>query len=251
MEQQRALREAIAAIEAGDQLAGRQMLSQILRSDPGCAEAWLWMSRIAEHDTQRQECLRRALSPNQADMAAGPRTRQHPAQPLEESTSPFLTLAESPPPATSGGDELRVGPVMTTRSSLQALSPPLTEMQRQVGQRNIMLAGAMVCSLFCGLALLLFVVSTVVPAAHERLRRRYESTPYEAILWCPSCEQSGEPVILWDRPGRLFSTKVGALAHATAVTVVAEEWAKMEGRVYVEVQAATESGWVRSTYLRQ
>jgi len=251
MEQRRALREAIAAIEAGDQLTGRQMMSQILRSDPGCAEAWLWMSRIAENDTQRQECLRRALSPNQADMVAGPRTRQPPAQPLGESTSSFLTPVEPPPPAISEGDGLRVGPVMTTRSGLQALSPPLTETQRQVGQRNIMLTGAMTSSLFCGLALLVFLVATVVPAAHERIRRRYESTPYEAILWCPSCEQVGEPVILWDRPGRLFSTKAGALAHATVVTVVAEEWARMEGCVYVEVQAATESGWVRSTYLRQ
>jgi len=140
---------------------------------------------------------------------------------------------------------------MTTRSGLQALSPPLAETQRQVGQRNIMLAGAMASSLFCGLALLFFLVATVVPAAHDRIRRRYESTPYEAILCCPSCEQSGESVILWGRPGRLFSTKAGALAHATTVTVVAEEWAKMEGCVYVEVQAATESGWVRSTYLRQ
>jgi hypothetical protein len=140
---------------------------------------------------------------------------------------------------------------MTIRSDLWTLPPLLTETQRQVGQRNIMLAGAMTSLLFCGLALLVFLVATVVPAAHERIRRRYESTPYVAVLWCPSCEQSGKQVILWDRPGRLLSTKVGALAHASTVTVVAEEWAKMEGCVYVEVQAATESGWVRSTYLRQ
>jgi len=112
-----------------------------------------------------------------------------------------------------------------------------------------MLAGAMGFSLLCGLALLVFLVLTAVPTAHERVRQRYASMPYEAVLWCQSCEQSGEPVILRDRPGRLFSREAGTLDHGTTVTVIAEEWVKLEGCIYVEVQAAAESGWVHSTYL--
>lgn len=251
MEQRRTLRDAIAAIEAGDQITGRRTLSDILRFDPTCAEAWLWMSRIAENESQRHEYLCRALSPRDGT-AAGSVTVPNAAQiPEEQILSSSLTPTEVPPPAASGVGCVDQSPVLTTRKDLWDPTPLLTEEQRQKGQRNVMLAGAMSLSLFCGVALLVYLALTIVPAAHERTQQRYVSTPYPAVIWCPSCEQSGQPIILRDRPRRLFSGAAGTLDHGTVVTVVGEEWATLEGRVYVHVQIATASGWVRATDLKR
>ncbi len=249
MEQRKTLRDAIAAIEAGDQIAGRRMLSQVLRADPTCSEAWLWMSRIAENDSQRQECLRRALSPRE-DVTAGPPTIPNAVQLPKEIAASLLPPTELPPPVapSMGGVSGVMG--MTTRMDLRDSLLPLTEEQRQTGQRNVMLAGAMTFALLCGIALLVFLVLTIVPAAHERMQQRYVLTPYQAVLWCPSCERSGAPIILHDRPGRVFSGRAATLDHGTTVTVLGEEWAVLEGCVYVRVQTAGTRGWVRATYLR-
>jgi hypothetical protein len=113
-----------------------------------------------------------------------------------------------------------------------------------------MLSGAMALSLLCGVAVLAFLLVAIVPAAHERIEQRYTSTPYQAVLWCPSCERSAEPIVLRDRPSRPFSSRAGTLDHGTTVTVVAEEWAKLEGRLYVRVQTATAGGWIQAKYVR-
>lgn len=249
MEQRQALKSAVAAIESGDHVAGRLMLVQVLRADPTCSEAWLWLSRIAESDAERQECLRRALSPREASPFTppfGPRTGELPG----EFSSSSLTPASAVLPPVRDADGTAAATQMATRMRPRDDLPPLGEEQRRSGQRNAMVAGAMSLSLLCGVVLLVFLVLTLVPAAHERMRQRYTSTPYRAVLWCPSCDRSDEPIVLRERPRRILSGRAGTLYHGTTVTVVAEEWAKLEGCLYVRVQTATERGWVRATYVR-
>ena len=204
------------------------------------------MSRITEDDNQRQEYLRRALSPGERAMPSP----LNAAYVLDDIPSPVTSSTEAPPLAMSLADpstEVQT----TTRMPLRDRPPPLTETQYRTGQRNVMLAGAMTLSLFCGVALLVFMTVTIVPAARDRLQQRYASTPYEAVLWCPTCEPAGRPIGLLDRPGQVFSNRAGTLRHGTTVTVIAEEWARLEGCMYLEVQAPTERGWVRSTNVRR
>jgi len=249
MQQRRVLREAIAAVERGDTFVARQLLGQVLRSDPECAEAWLWMSRTVEDDRQREECLRRALSPSRADIVGRP--------PI----SPSVRPARDPPPPYPVsevfmdfgvlGDGGVVFTGIATRSDHAAEALLLSSARRLAGQRNIMLMTAMTLSLLCGLSLLLFLATTAIPRAHERIRQRYQSTPYAATLWCPSCEQSGEALALWSRPSGAFPARTGALSPGTRVSVIAEQWATMEGRMYVKIEADQQSGWVDATYVRR
>jgi hypothetical protein len=246
MQQRRVLREAIAAVERGDKVVAQQLLAQILRSDPACAEAWLWMSRIVQDDRQRRECLRRALSPGGAE-ANGDPLAPHPVQHSEQLRPPYPPSPNSDSLGVFGVGGGGVLAEMTTRNDGAAEPPPLSSDQRQAGQRHIMLMGAMTFSLLCGLALLLFLLATAVPRAHERIKQRYQSTPYAATVWCPSCVKSGKAVLLWDRPSGAFRARTGALAPGTAVSVVAEQWAAIEGRMYVKIEADRQSGWVRAS----
>ena len=204
------------------------------------------MSRITEDDSQRQEYLRRALSPGENAMSSP----LDAAYVLDDIPSPVPRSTEAPPLAMSLTHQ-SAQVQMTTRMPLRDHPPPLTETQYRTGQRNVMLAGAMILSLFCGVALLVFASVTIVPAARDRLRQRYASTPYEAVLWCPTCARAGKPIGLLDRPGQVFSNRAGTLRHGTTVTVIAEEWAMLEGCMYLEIQAPTERGWVRSTHVRR
>jgi hypothetical protein len=249
MQQRKALREAIAAVERGDKVVARRLLGEILQSDPGYTEAWLWMSRVAKDERQRRECLRRALSPVRAD-AAGHSPTVEPARPAEGSPPSYVTFPDPAFPDMWDPDQVSILPDLATRNNLVAEQPPLSASQRQAGQRRIMLMSAMTLSLLCGASMLLFLVATAVPRAHERIRQHYQSTPYAAILWCPSCEESGELLTLWDRPGAAFRARAGMLAHGTPVSVATEQWVTIEGRMYVEVEANGQSGWVRATYVR-
>ena len=56
-----ALRGAIAAVKAGDKVAGRRLLAEAIRDDPRNEAAWLWMSAVADSDEQRRACLERVL----------------------------------------------------------------------------------------------------------------------------------------------------------------------------------------------
>jgi hypothetical protein len=59
-----ALRQAIAAIKAGDKAAGRRLLAAVIRENPRDEAAWLWMSAAIDVDEQRRTCLERVLAIN-------------------------------------------------------------------------------------------------------------------------------------------------------------------------------------------
>lgn len=125
--------------------------------------------------------------------------------------------------------------------------------RRERGYRNIMLAGAMVLSMLCGIALLIATVTTVVPRARARLEPTPEHVLYMATLWCPPCAQAHSPIVLWEKMGDGVSRgeKVGELAHDTPVSVLAEAWSTAEGRAYFKVAAQGQRGWVPETFLKR
>ncbi|MCS6939227.1 MAG: hypothetical protein NZM94_08150 [Roseiflexus sp.] len=58
------LNAAITAIRAGETERGRALLAQVLRANPSCEIAWLWMATVVETPQQKRECLERALAIN-------------------------------------------------------------------------------------------------------------------------------------------------------------------------------------------
>lgn len=58
------IQDAISVINAGDKTTGRQILSKIIEDDPYNEDAWFWMSRAAENDKRRRECLEYVLAIN-------------------------------------------------------------------------------------------------------------------------------------------------------------------------------------------
>jgi hypothetical protein len=116
-----------------------------------------------------------------------------------------------------------------------------------------MLAGAMLLSMICGLTLLVYMVTTIVPQARERMQPTPEAVLYTATLWCLPCEQADSQIVLWEKVGNGVSrgNKTGELPHNTIVSVLAEEWSEPEERVYYKVTALDQKGWVPETFIKQ
>jgi hypothetical protein len=124
--------------------------------------------------------------------------------------------------------------------------------QRQRTRGKIILAGGLSLSLLVGLALLLYTLTSVVPRARRRAERLAESHPQTATLWCTSCAQADEPVLLQASLGAgLFGRPIGELAHGTTVTVLGYQWSPLERRYYAEIIADGQRGWVPETMLRE
>jgi hypothetical protein len=70
MDTQTLLREAIAAVKAGDKARGRALLARVLQVDPRNEQAWMWMSEVVETDERRAYCLRRVLAINPENESA-------------------------------------------------------------------------------------------------------------------------------------------------------------------------------------
>jgi hypothetical protein len=123
--------------------------------------------------------------------------------------------------------------------------------QHRRTRRKIVLAGALILSLFFGLALLLYVLLAIVPRIQARAERLYASYPHTATIWCLRCAQIGEQVLLQTSLGAgLFGRPTGELAHGTSVTVLDYQWSPLERRYYIQVAADGQRGWVPEDMLR-
>lgn len=64
------LGQAIKFIKSGDRAYGKNLLTEILETDPENETAWLWMSAVVDTDGQRRECLKEVLKFNPNNQAA-------------------------------------------------------------------------------------------------------------------------------------------------------------------------------------
>lgn len=58
------LKQAINAIKADDKKTGKQLLNEIIDSDPHNEYAWLWMTKVVKTNDEREQCLRKVLEIN-------------------------------------------------------------------------------------------------------------------------------------------------------------------------------------------
>jgi hypothetical protein len=64
------LKQAVALIKAGDDAGARELLLEVLKSDPTNDTAWVWMAAVVDKDHLRKECLEEALKHNPHNEAA-------------------------------------------------------------------------------------------------------------------------------------------------------------------------------------
>jgi hypothetical protein len=62
------LDDAIQAIRMGDKEEGRRLLEELLETDEGNEDVWLWLTLVVDSDEDREVCLENvlALNPNHA-----------------------------------------------------------------------------------------------------------------------------------------------------------------------------------------
>lgn len=58
------LKQAVTAIKNGDKKTGKQLLTEILASDPKNEKAWLWMTQVVRSNDDRIFCLEKVLEIN-------------------------------------------------------------------------------------------------------------------------------------------------------------------------------------------
>lgn len=58
------LQQAITVIKAGDKESGKQLLIEILKTNPNNENAWLWMTQAVGTDQERLRCLQNVLKIN-------------------------------------------------------------------------------------------------------------------------------------------------------------------------------------------
>jgi|GEM_PF-4514385 len=268
------LQQAQQALQSGERERARRLLIDALHANPRNAAIWLLMSQAVEQPAHKLDCVMRALAiepENAAALAelsrlnpqAAPQTP--PATPPQPAASPSAAPSSSPrvhpalPFAQPGSRPVGGVPTRTmqqTRSPGERLE---IERRRRRGYRNLMLAGTLIVSMFCGIVLLTLTVTQVVPRGQALRRERLSITPtpepvlYQATLWCPPCAQANSPVILWEKVGDGISRggKVGELPHNTTVNVHKEVWSTPEGRTYYRISAQGQQGWVPETFIRR
>jgi len=229
------LQRAIEAIQSGNRETGKHLLARVLRADPQNVQAWLWMSEVVDTNEQRRECLHRVLALDPENQAA------------------YAALANSPDAAPNGHSRDAITPRAIRSTSIPTQDVPQDPIQRNRNHLHVMLAGAMTLTLLCGLLLLLFALTQLIPQARERIELASEPPAPTATLWCPECEQAGRPVVLQARIGRGFlgGGKAGELPHGTPVSVLDYKRAALERRYYAEVLAQGQRGWVPETQIKR
>ena len=278
------LERAIEIIQSGDRRTGRHLLAALLKSEPKNVRAWLWMSDLVDSDAQQFDCLRRVLDLDPTNTTARARLAGLGATKEQQRLAPDSPIRDegirhlAPDDATAGARTITSAPDGSSAASFglsvfddaavpheappgsepadaaaARQSVPVNEATRKRGYRNAMAASVLSLTLMCGVVLVLITVTTVVPQARDRARISPEAVLYTARLWCPACEQEGNPVILWEKVGDGVSRglNVGELPHNASVSVLAEEWSQREARTYYLVAASDQRGWVHEAFIRR
>jgi len=80
-------REAVSAVQKGDKIRARDLLTRLIRMDSSNSEYWIWMSAVVETTRERQFCLQEALKHDPANQAARRGLALMGAMPPDESSA--------------------------------------------------------------------------------------------------------------------------------------------------------------------
>lgn len=104
------LKQAIQLIQSGDQERARQLLIDLLKTDPKNDRAWVWMAAVVETAELKQECLEEALKHNPRNQVArrGLAALGATPEPLPEQTEPtkFESIEARPAKKPAGNRQI-------------------------------------------------------------------------------------------------------------------------------------------------
>lgn len=202
------LERARYAIQTGSKSTARQLLADVLRTNPRNVEAWLLMSSAVRDRDKQRECLLRvlALDPDNAAAKAGLDWVQNLAAGVPSDDVTDVAGLPGEPARQPAPDTPRPPSSVTTltRSPAQVLTPPARptptgpdERLRRTGQRNVMLAGALILSLLCGLLLLTITLTEIVPRARPCPAPTLSPSSHTVQLSYPTSGEARRSVARW------------------------------------------------------
>jgi hypothetical protein len=242
METSDPLQQAVRAFRSGDRAASKRLLAQVLHADPRNVQAWLWMSKVAETDQRRRDCLLRVLAiepDNEAALAGLDR--------LGDAALRGWTGR------TAAGAPSAQGRHSSRQNADVAAAPGTSPAYRRNAERSLTLAAGLSLTLLVGLVLLSLTLFQSVPRARDRSELLSGQVLHTATLWCPSCAGDGRDVTLRTRIGARFyqGARASGLPHSTQVSVLRYKWSPLERRYYALVAAEGVRGWVPETQIRR
>jgi hypothetical protein len=210
-ESQRALDEAIEAIQYGDRAAGKRLLARALQANPHNVQAWLWMSEVADTDAQRRDCLERVVAIDPRNQAARARLAQLDA-------------------------------AVATRTALQ---------RQRTLRKIVLAGGLSLSLLVGLALLLYTLLSVVPRAQRraERLAESHPQSATLWCPACAQADEP--VLLQASLGAGLFGRPTGELSHGTTVAILDYQWSSLERRYYAEVIANGQRGWVPETMLRE
>jgi hypothetical protein len=122
-------KQGIAALQSGDILQARELLSQALQITPADEHAWLWLSGAVTNDAERRYCLERVLAINPTHVHARRGLEQLAA--VHESRPPFsLAPAACVPSYSSSTPEMpsaHIQPAVVAAKSAAPTTAPFND----------------------------------------------------------------------------------------------------------------------------
>ncbi|MGC8880341.1 MAG: tetratricopeptide repeat protein [Anaerolineae bacterium] len=129
------LKQAMAAVNAGDLTKGRALLEQILEKDPQNDWAWVWLSGCVEDPLQRRICLQQALKANPNNPAALDGMKVLDGE-LVQVSSTTPSLLESRLAAIGIGEPVTAEATVSAAATMQVEAPETVMSHEELLQQN-------------------------------------------------------------------------------------------------------------------
>jgi hypothetical protein len=115
------LQKAVELLTAGDTLAARRLLNEIVKNEPDNEQAWLWLASAVTDETRRRECLEQVTRINPDNQAA-----RFALVALKQPTEPIKKPQLNPEPVAPGFQD-------APSKSAPPLSESLPKIQKSAG----------------------------------------------------------------------------------------------------------------------
>ncbi len=159
------LQRAIAAIKAGDNAIGKNLLVELLKADHKNEEAWLWMTRVVNSTDEKIKCLQNALVINpHNEYARQGLSRLRLPPPDKPSRSVQLEPSTSEPKQIPVAPLRPVSPLTSSSENPPSAPPPATRQCPYCAET--IKAAARVCR-YCGRDLVTGQTAAPVPIIQQ------------------------------------------------------------------------------------